>query len=110
MKATKLTARDLALLKQHWLKTELRDDKSWERFLKTFDVTRQYTVDPRGKGVEVPVRIKSGGRENIMLLVRTGALKRARPGALASLTIQQLDARGQLAGGSTFVFKQATPQ
>lgn len=106
LKTSKLTAKDLALVKAYWLQREMRSDATWERFLKTFDTSRTFSVDPRGKGVELPVTIKAGGREDIMLLIRSGELKKASSGALATLTLQQATVRGVVVGGSTFVFKK----
>ena len=85
----------------------MRSDAAWARFLKTFDVSRTFSVDPRSKGVELPVSIKAGGRENLLLLIRSGELKKTSSGALATVTLQQTTARGQVVGGSTFIFKKA---
>ena len=110
LKATRLPATDLARLKEYWLKTEMRDDRWWERFLKTFDVSRQFSVDPKSKGVGLPVSIKAGARENVVLLIRSAEFKPAGPGPLASLTLQQTTTKGELVGGSTYVFKAAKPR
>jgi len=83
----------------------MRSDTSWERFLKTFDTTRSFSVDPRSKGVELPLSIKADAHENIMLLFRTGELRRIAPSALATLTLMQTTARRIIVGGSTFVLK-----
>ncbi|MGF6986572.1 photosystem II stability/assembly factor-like uncharacterized protein [Paraburkholderia atlantica] len=107
LKATTLTAKDLDRLKQYWLKREMRSDESWERFLKTYDVSRQFIVNPRSKGVDLPVSIKANDHEDIVLLVRSGDLKGSKSTRLATLTLQQTTARGDLIGGSTFVFKAA---
>lgn len=107
MKAAKLPARDLARLKEHFLKTEMRPDSSWDRFERTFDVTREFSVDPRGKGVELPLSLKSTGREDIILLIRTGDLSQQGDGPLGTFTIQQTTTRGEVVGGSTFVLKRA---
>jgi hypothetical protein len=110
LKATKLAGKDLAELKQYWLKKEMRSEASWERFLKTFDVSRQFNVDSRSNVADVPVSIKAGAREDIMLLIRSGQLKQIGPGPLATLTLQQTTASGEVVGGSSFVFKPAKPQ
>ena len=107
LKPTRFAAADLARMKTYWLKNEMRSDKSWEQFLKTFDTERQFAVDPRVQSVDVPVAIKAGAREDLMLLVRSGPLKQTRTTALGSLTLQQTTARGAVVGGSTFVFKVA---
>ena len=109
LKVSRLAATDLARLKQYWLKNEMRSDASWERFLKTFDVSRQFSVDPLSKGVELPLSIRAGTREVIMLLIRSGELKQVKVSPLATLTLQQATARGEVVGGSTFVFKTAKP-
>src|SRR5439155_4623860 len=67
--AGRLTAKELDQIKQYWLKQEMRSDASWERFLKTFDTTRQYSVDRRSKGVDLPALVKADQREEVMLLV-----------------------------------------
>jgi len=107
LKAAKLAAKDLKRVREYWLKREVRSDASWERFLKTYDTTRSFSVDPRSKGVELPLSIKDNAREDIMFLFRTGKLARAPSGALAKLTLMQTTTRGILVGGSTFVFKAA---
>jgi len=108
LKATKLPATDLERIKQFWLKTEMRDEASWARLLETFDFGIQYSIDARSEGVELPVPIKAGAREQVLLLVRSGELT---PGKLplASWTLQQTTAQGRLVGGSTYVFKRAKP-
>jgi hypothetical protein len=109
LKATRFAATDLERLKQHWLQKEMRTEASWARFLESFDVKRQFSVDPRSKGIELPVSIEAGAREDVMLLIRSGELKRAESRAPARLTLQQTTARGEVVGGSTFVFKPAKP-
>jgi hypothetical protein len=108
LKATRLASTDLARVKAYWQKNEMRTDASWERFLKTFDVTRQFSVSGRVP-VEVPLGIKAAGPEDVMFLLRTGALKKTGGAPLATLTVQQTTTGGQLVGGSTFVFKAAKP-
>jgi hypothetical protein len=110
LRVAKLSAADLARIKTHWLRTEMRGETSWEHFLKTFDVKRQFSVDAASKGVELPLDVKKGEREDVMLLVRTGDLKRAPVGPLASLTLLQCTAAGEVLGGSTFVFKRRPMQ
>ncbi len=107
MKAANLTSRELERIKQYWLNREVRSDASWEQFLKTYDTTRSFSIDPRSNGVELPLSIKRRSGENMMLLLRTGDLTRTAPGPLATLTLMQTTTRGSIVGGSTFVFKAA---
>jgi hypothetical protein len=107
LKPAKLAATDLERVKEYWLKREVRSDASWELFLKTYDTTRSFSVDPGGKGVELPLSIKGNARESIMFLLRTGELIKVATGALATLTLMQTTTRRRLVGGSTFVFKAA---
>ena len=107
LKPAKLAAADLERVKEYWLKREVRSDASWELFLKTYDTTRSFSVDPGGKGVELPLSIKGNARESIMFLLRTGELIKVATGALATLTLMQTTTRRRLVGGSTFVFKAA---
>jgi hypothetical protein len=85
----------------------VRSDASWELFLKTYDTTRSFSVDPRSKGVELPLSIEANARENILLLFSTGEMRKAAPGALVALTLMQTTTRRSIVGGSTFVFKAA---
>src|SRR5262249_40744959 len=62
VKVTRLTAKDLDKIKRYWLERELRSDDSWDRFVKTFDVTREYTV-VAPKGVDIPVSIADDAHE-----------------------------------------------
>ena len=107
LKATRLPARDLARLKNFVLKQELRREDAWTRFMKAFDTTRQFTVNARSKSVELPLALKAGSHEQVVLLVRTRALRSARGGALAKMTVIQSTDGGKIVGGSTFVFKPA---
>jgi hypothetical protein len=107
LKATWLPAKDLERLKAFVLKQEMRGEDAWQAFLKLFDTTRQFSVDARSKGVELPLALKAGGHEQITLLARTGRLPPARGAALAKLTVIQLNDDGRPVGGSTFVFKPA---
>jgi hypothetical protein len=109
LKTVKLAAKDLAQIKEHWLTKEMRSEASWARFLETFDLTQQFSVAAGSKGVELPVSIKAGAREDVMLLIRSGKIEQTGPGALASLTLQQTTSDGEVVGGSTFVFKAAKP-
>jgi hypothetical protein len=104
LKVAPLPARDLAAIKKYWLGVELRSEASWEALVKALDVTRQYSVDARSQGVDVPVAIRRGGREGLLLLARSGKLT---PAMQASWTVQQRSARGEVVGGSTFVFRAA---
>ena len=107
LKATRLPAKDLERLKAFVLKQEMRREDAWQAFLKLFDTTRQFSVDARSKGVELPLTLKAGGHEQIALLARTGRLPPARGAALAKLTVIQSSDGGKPVGGSTFVFKPA---
>ena len=89
LKATRLPAKDLERLKAFVLKQEMRREDAWQAFLKLFDTTRQFSVDARSKGVELPLSLKVGGHEQIALLARTGKLPPARGAALAKLTVIQ---------------------
>jgi len=106
LKATKLSAKDLARLKQYALKQEMRSEAWWKRFLETFDMSRQFSVAAGSKGVELPVSVKAGKREDVMLLVRSGDLKGVKTDPLATLTLAQTTRAGKVVGGSTFVFKK----
>jgi photosystem II stability/assembly factor-like uncharacterized protein len=106
VKAAKLARRDLGRIKDYWLKRELRDDASWERFLATFDTTRSFAVDPQGKGWDLPLPIRGDARESVVLLLGVGDVRPAPPRLLATLTLVQTTARG-IVGGSTFVLKSA---
>jgi hypothetical protein len=108
LKVARLANKDLRQIREHWLRRELRSEASWKAFVKTFDTQRIYSIDPRSKGLELPLSIRANAHENIMLLFRTGKLSNANPDALATLTITQLTAaRRSIVGGSTFVFKGA---
>ncbi len=107
MITAKLASKTVERIKEYWLKREVRSDASWERFLKTYDATRSFSVDPRGKGVELPLSLKDKARESIMLLFHTGKLPKTASGSLATLTLTQTTIRGNIVGGSTFVFKAA---
>jgi len=107
LKATRLPAKDLERLKAFVLKQEMRREDAWQAFLKLFDTTRQFSVDARSKGVELPLSLKADGHEQIALLARTGRLPPARGAALAKLTVIQSVDGGVPVGGSTFVFKPA---
>jgi hypothetical protein len=107
LKATKLSAKDLERLKEHFLKTELQRDDAWKNFLKVFDTTRQFTVDPRSKGVDLPLALKSGSQEQIVLLARTTTLRSTRNALPAKMTLIQSIEGGKPVGGSTFIFKPA---
>jgi photosystem II stability/assembly factor-like uncharacterized protein len=106
LKVKRLAATDVELIKRHWLKREMRGEGEWEQVLKTYDLSRQFSLEARSKGVDLPVAIKAGQKESVMLLVRSGDLKTVKPGVVAKLTVQQTSARGALVGGSTYVFKR----
>jgi hypothetical protein len=104
--AKRLPAADLERIKKHWLERELRDDASWREFQKTYDLNRIFTIDTHTNGVELPVAIKAGSRESMVLLFRSDAVADGGK-ALGTLTIVQAAPQGQIVGGSTFVFKPA---
>jgi hypothetical protein len=106
LKVKRLSAADVELVKRHWLKREVRSEAAWEQVLKTYDLSRQFSLEARSKGVDLPVAIRAGRTESVMLLVRSGDLKTVKPGVVAKLTVQQTSARGALVGGSTYVFKR----
>lgn len=106
LKASKLPATDLKRIKDWWLKHEVRSDASWEQLLKTYDTTRVYRVEATSKGVELPLSIKSGASESVLLLMYAGAVKTSAA-PLAKVTLLQTTANRSLVGGSTFVFKAA---
>jgi hypothetical protein len=108
LKVTKLAAKDLDRLKAYVLKEELRRDDAWKVFLRTFDTTRQFTVDPRSKGVELPLALPAGGHEQVVLVVRTTTLRSTRNAPIAKMTVVQSLDDGKPVGGSTFVFKPAS--
>ncbi|MFL6664396.1 MAG: WD40/YVTN/BNR-like repeat-containing protein [Rhizobacter sp.] len=110
LKVAKLAATDLARLREYWAKVEMRGDDWIERVLKSFDTTQQFSIDAQGKGVEMPVAIKPGAREDVMLLLRSGAVDPGKGEVLASWTLQQTTDKGEVVGGSTFVFRAAKPR
>src|SRR6266496_5088765 len=65
-----------------------------------------YRVDPRVGQVDVPLGVGAGGHEQILLLA-SGVRRRRRPDSPARWTVQQLTTKGEVVGGSTFVFKSA---
>ena len=107
LKASRLPAKDLAKLKDYVLKQELRREDALKEFLKVYDTTRQFSVAARSKGVELPLALKAGGQERIVLLARTGTLRATRGAVLAKMTVVQATDRGTEVGGSTFVFRPA---
>ncbi len=105
LRATKFSRADLSRLERRWIGDEMRPAESWKRVVKTFDLTRQFRVDPGFEYVDVPLGMKAGGREEIILLaMRTGDRRSARP---ARFIVQQLTSKDEVVGGSTFVFKPA---
>jgi hypothetical protein len=103
--SAKFSAAQLLQLKRRWISDEMRTEESWERLLKTYDVSRQYRVHLRGGQVDLPLSMKTSGREEILLLVRGAAERRSE--SPARVTVQQLTTKGDIVGGSTFVFKPA---
>jgi hypothetical protein len=103
--SSKFAAADLARLKRRWLGEDLQSEESWADLVKTYDLTRHFRVNKRSVEVDVPLRLKAGAGDEIMLLARgTDRPKSEEP---ARFAIQQVTTTGQLAGGSTFVFRQA---
>ena len=96
--------KELRQLKEHWLEREMRPTDSWTRFEKTFDVTREYRIHAKAEFVDVPLTIRPGESEEMVLLAR-GSLERSAE--TIRVAVQQLTAKGELVGGSTFVFRPA---
>jgi hypothetical protein len=107
LNVSRFSAADLERLKRYWLRTEMRSEASWAALVETFDLTQAYAVDPRSKGVDVPVPIRAGGREDILLIVRTGRIAPEGDAPLATLTLLQSDGDRRLVGGGSFVFRAA---
>ncbi len=95
---------DLELLKRHWIGREMRPEATWTQFVKGLDVTRAYRVDRRAESVDVPLGLRVGGHEQIVLLARAGRRRGTGP---SRVSVQQLTTKGELVGGSTFVFRPA---
>jgi hypothetical protein len=95
---------DLKRLQRRWLEDEMRTKESWDELVKTFDLTRQYRVGRTAEHVDLPLTIRAGGREQLLLLA-TGTDNQTD--SLPRYVIQQLTTRGDLIGGSTFIFRQA---
>jgi hypothetical protein len=95
---------DLRRLQRRWLVDEMRPEESWDELVKTFDVTRQYRVGRTAEHVDLPLTIRAGGRERILLLA-TGTDKQTE--TPPRYVVQQLTTKGDLIGGSTFIFPQA---
>jgi hypothetical protein len=99
------SAAEVERLRRRWLEDEARPEESWNELVKTYDMTRQYRVNRRVGEVDVPLSLRAGGAEQILLLARgVGAPHAEEPGRF---TVQQLTTRGELVGGSTFVFVPA---
>jgi hypothetical protein len=104
--AVKLKATDLKRVRDYWLKREMRSAASWELLLKTYDTTRVFAVAAGSKGVELPLAIKPGASESVLLLLSAGKLKASsRP--LVKFTLIQATPAGSVVGGSNFVLKTA---
>ncbi len=98
--------RDRKRLKTRWIGDETRSDESWEELIKTYDMGRQYRVSSRTTEVDVPLRLEPGGSDEIMLLARGVATPQSdEPWRY---TVQQVATTGEIAGGSTLIFRQAT--
>jgi hypothetical protein len=105
--ATPLEARDLDAIKKRWLEDEGRTDESWDIFLRTYDTRRQFAIAKDTRELQLPVTIEPGSEERIVLLVRTGDLSHApQSERLAAMTVLQTTERGEIVGGSTFIFRQ----
>jgi hypothetical protein len=107
LRSARFTAKDLELLRKYWVKGELRKEADWKRYIGKFDTTRLYAIDPRSKGVELPVSIAPKSHRDVLLVVRTVKPTTAGSKAPAMLTLVQATTRGYVVGGSTFVFKPA---
>jgi hypothetical protein len=103
VRAKRFAAADLERLKRFWLERELRSDSSWREFLDTYDTSQIFSVEARRGSVDLPLTIKEGSRETMVLLFGGG--EGGGTGPLASLTLLQLGARKTIVGGSTFIFK-----
>jgi hypothetical protein len=86
----------------------MRTEQWWEQFLETYEVSRQYSIATRA-GAELPIVIEAGAREEIVFLIRSGQIEPTNPAPLASFAVEQTTERGELVGGSTFVFKPRMP-
>ena len=102
-----LHASDVDAIKKRWLVDEGRSGESWDIFVRTYDTRRQFGVAKGMRELDLPVTIEPGSEERIVLLVRTGDLSHASPTArLGAMTVLQTTERGQVVGGSTFIFRQ----
>ena len=97
--------KDAERMKARWIDEEMRSDESWREVVKTYDMTRQYRVSSRTAGVDLPLRLKAGGFDEIMLLAR--GVTTPQSNEPWRFTVEQLAATGEIVGGSTFIFKQA---
>jgi hypothetical protein len=104
--STDFSASDLEQLQRYWIGREMRPQATWAQLLKTFDVKRQYRVGRKPGFVDVPLGMRAGSREEIILLAR-GPAKGRRQAGPRRATVQQLTTKGEVVGGSTFVFKTA---
>jgi hypothetical protein len=104
--ALKLKATDLERVRDHWLQREQRSAASWEQLLKTYDTTRVFAVAAGSRGVELPLTIKAGGSESVLLLLSAGKLK-VSSAPLAKFTLIQATPTGSVVGGSNFVLRTA---
>jgi hypothetical protein len=102
VRAKRFAAADLERLKRFWLERELRGDSSWRDFVDTYDTSQLFSLEARRGGVDLPVTIREGSRESMVLLFG-GEAGGTEP--LASLTLLQVGARNTIVGGSTFIFK-----
>lgn len=93
------SAADLKRLRRRWLEDEMRPEESWEELVRTFDTTRRYRVGRAVDHVDLPLSVKAGGREQILLL--------AMGSGEARFVVQQLTTKGELVGGSTFIFRSS---
>jgi hypothetical protein len=100
---SRFPASDLERMKQRWLGEEMRPEETWAQLLKTYDTTRQFKVNRRSAAVDVPLTLEAGASDQVLLLARqTKIAKTDEPGRFA---VQQVTTTGELAGGSTFVFR-----
>ncbi len=105
LSAKRVTAAERDRLRAGWLGSQLRPDASWAAFQERFDVTRWFSVSPRGSapgGVDLPLALAAGEPpDEIAVLALAGGGGVTDQGRLA---VVQVAADGSVAGGATFVF------
>jgi len=93
----RFSAADLKRLRRRWIEDEMRPESSWADLVKTFDTTRRYTVSRSAGHVDLPLTIRRGRREQILLLATGTGQER--------LVVQQLTTKDEIVGGSTFLLR-----